>query len=168
MDLTELSGLNETAPVKRCGSDDYCCEDPPNDCCDSSPDRITIVSVPDSNPPGPVGSVRPDPSKQPVGAIIGGVVGGLAFITILSIIGCCWFRRRRAAKRKLLKDELDDKDKTSFDPTLAEVDAGPGSVLVELDARTKAMAEANASPDSVLVESDARPIKPNDIHELPG
>ena len=88
-------------------------------------------------------------------------------MTILSCIDCCLFRRKGSAKRKLLEHQLGEKDKTGLCPTLAEADAGPGGVLVALDARTKAMAEADASLGSVFVESDARPIKLKHLHELP-
>jgi len=157
--------MNDTAPVKRCGSEDYCCESPSNDCCDFAADRFKIEVLSDTRPTDQ--TFNPPTPQAPVGGIIGGVVGGLFVITTLVPLIWCLLRRKRAAKRKLLKDELEDKSKTCFDPSLAEADAGPGSVLVELDARTKTTAEADAGPDSVLVESDAQAIKPKIVHELP-
>lgn len=85
-----------------------------------------------------------------MGAIAAGTMGGVVAVAI--VLGLAWrsFRSKRRASRekidKPVRGEKAPKVSQIIRPSLAEVDAGP---------------------NSVLVESDVRPIQLRAIHELP-
>ncbi|KAK6706770.1 hypothetical protein SNK04_007789 [Fusarium graminearum] len=118
-------------PLRQCSSKDYCCwsDSRGSNCCNLEGRQFSVTD-------GPHVSRR----KTPIAAIAGGVVGGV--VVIIGLLGLCWwwFRRRRASvngKANINNNECEKRDKstTTFNPALAEVDAGPGSVLVESNAR---------------------------------
>ncbi|CEI38455.1 unnamed protein product [Fusarium venenatum] len=139
---------NASITIKLCESTrDYCCQSASraaSNCCMSADERFSISKIPRIS--------DPSSRKVPVGAIAGGVAGGV--IGLIGLVGLCFVvvMHRRGKKRlgnQALGGKYDhstDKSSTVIDPSLAEADAGPGSVLVE---------------------SDSKAIRPKTVHELP-
>lgn len=88
---------------------------------------------------------------MPVAAIAGGVVGGVAGLTVLLGLGWWFICRKRRARQDTNSSRADEEDK------------GPPKYGLQ---SSRSTAEADAGPDSVLVESDAQPLKLIVLHEL--
>ncbi|KAF5005574.1 hypothetical protein FDECE_7981 [Fusarium decemcellulare] len=158
----DWSGCQEVCPgkkngtwvqVKQCASNEFCCNlDSSKDCCSNNAERFSL----DSPKPSTGTSDSSSSTSTPVGAIAGGVVGGIGAIAL--VLGLIWWLLRRKKKQAEtstpLKGAYDGEDTTSK--------TSDGS----LSAR-QPLVEADAGPEAVLVESDARPVQPRRVHELP-
>ncbi|KAF4974213.1 hypothetical protein FZEAL_8851 [Fusarium zealandicum] len=135
--------------VKECASNEYCCNGVSDkDCCPNKSGRFSLESprVKSSS------ASNESSSSTPVGAIAGGVVGGVAGLSI--VLGAVWWflRRRRRA--------------SSIPVSTLEAKGTGGKPSDDLPSLQRGTYEADAGPGSVLVESDARPIAPRVVHEL--
>jgi hypothetical protein len=97
----------------------------------TSPPSVSSSSTNDSNTGGGGGNTN-------IGAIAGGVVGGLAVIGMV-VIALYWIRRRHP-KQKVAEAHLDEPkindagDAYAHAIPVAELDSGPGHATPELDA----------------------------------
>jgi hypothetical protein len=118
--------------VKQCNDGKYCCHTIESyDCCLWEDFRFFLQE-----------------RRKPVAAIAGGTVGGVVGLAILAGLGWWWWKSKKAARVTAENSCADDK-------------SSPGSQIVQ-----PSVAEVNAGPDSVLVESDARDTQPRRIYEL--